>query len=166
MNFIILTLLSMFLSCSHQLKEGDRHLKKNERPEFLKQYESYEDVKFYEKIKKDVRTFEVKYEDKADHEISLTFDEEGKLLEREEDLEYSALPLEIRKKITQYVEANYPQALIHETEKRTDKEGNRFFDIEIRHSSSESGYWELSFDEAGNYVSREKEKYDPINTLN
>lgn len=161
-----MTLMSLFLSCSHKIKSGDRNLKKSERPEFLKQYETYRDVQFYEKVKKGVLTYEVKYEDKKDHEVSMTFNEIGKLIETEKDLDYSELPLELRKKITQYVEKHYPEALIHETEKRTDLNGKNFIDVEIRHSSSESGYWELSFDEEGNFVSREKEKYPPINTLN
>lgn len=160
-----MTLLSLFLSCSHKVKSGDRNLKKNERPEFLKVYESYEDVRFYEKVKKGITTYEVKYEEKK-REVSMTFDEKGKLIETEKDLDYSELPLDLRKKITQYVDKNYPQALIHETEKRTDLHGKNFIDIEIRHPSSESGYWELSFDEEGNFFSREKEKYPPINTLN
>jgi hypothetical protein len=165
-KFICLTFLSLVLSCAHKKLEGDRDLKKQDRPEFLKKYEKFQDVEFFEKNKGGVKFYEVKYENKKNAEVSLSFDLSGNLLEREEDLEYSELPLEVRQRITAYIDTHYQQAMVHETERRIDKDGRNLVDVEIRHESSASGYWELTFDQDGNYLSREKEDHDPINTLN
>ena len=103
---------------------------------------------------------------KNSREVSLSFSESGQMIESEEDMAMSDLAPEVAAAITQYIKTEYPGAAVLELEKRVDRNKQEFIDVEIRHRSSSSGYWELSFSPAGRYISRELEDVEIINTLN
>lgn len=157
MKFLIFTLI--VISCSTQRLPGEKKLKTHSVPEFLKSHLS-EDSEVYEKYDGKKTTFEIK-----DDKVSLTYSESGELLEKESDLHFKDIPANTQTLIKAYLGAHYSGYKILEVEKR-EASGISFFDIEIRHKSSESGYWEISFDQQGNFVSREIEDYQPVETLN
>ncbi|MGE3611805.1 MAG: hypothetical protein AB7I27_19610 [Bacteriovoracaceae bacterium] len=120
------------------------------------------DVDFYEKWKEDGDNFyEVKNE-----KVSISVSKSGNLIEREEDISEVQIPAQIMVAIKSYIHKNYPGSKVTEMESRVTPLG-RFFDIEIRHPSSPSGYWELSFTEdQGEFVGKEIEDYETPMTLN
>ena len=163
--------LLFLLACSTSPTEGDRRIHGDEVPVFLRSYrgKGYDDLEFFEKIQAGVKVYEVKYEievDDEDQEISVKYSDKGEFLEKEEDIDFEDIPHAIKEKIRTSIMDNYEDAKIHETERRTDKDQNEFIDVEIRHKSSPSGYWELTYDKDGNYVSRKLEHYENIETLN
>jgi hypothetical protein len=161
----ILSLLFVAVACSHTRVEGDRELKGEEIPGFLSQYKkSYKDAVFYEKVYDNNRSYEVKHEE-DDREISLTFDDRGTLIEREEDISLADLSEKVKVKILTYLDHEYPGNELLELEKRQIKDGRNLIDVEIRHDLSPSGYWEVSFTSDGNYVSRDLEDYKSVQTL-
>lgn len=160
-----LVLLLICLSCSLHPKDGDRRLKLTDIPSFLDSYKTYEDVDFFQKVKKKKTFYEVKYLEKG-NEVSVKFDEFGNFQEEEKDTEFELLPLPLQLKIQDHLDSFYPKAKIHEVEIRLDEKRQKFIDVEIRHSSSSTKYWELSFDSDGNSVGKKIENLDEIETLN
>lgn len=165
MKYMSLSFLFVFLlSCSHGPIVGDSRLKKEDAPDFLIK-NSDPNAKYFKKVLENGDVlYEAKHK-KNDKEISITFNHHGQGIESEEDLDFSDIPKAVGEKITDYLKRNYPDFRIIEIEKRNTA-GNEFYDIEIRHPSSSSGYWELSFDLDGRYVSREVENYPLPQTHN
>lgn len=165
---MILRTLILFsvMACSSGTLEGDRRLKKSDIPAFLKKYDSdkFDDVKFFEKSKKS-RQYEVKYK-KDGSEVSVAFDKDGNFVEKEEDTTLDKFPKEVREKIINHLNTNYSGYKILEVEKRKDESKDKFIDVEIRHHSSKSGYFEMTYDMKGEFISKEIEDYQTINTLN
>ncbi len=161
-NILLLFLLT---ACSSKIKEGDRRLKNQEIPSFLKSYQSYNEVDFFQKIKKRKIFYEVKYLEQ-EKEVSLKFNQDGVLVEEERDIRFDSLTPEQQSRIKSYLDQNYPEAKIHEVEVRLNKKKEKFIDVEIRHNSSPTRYWELSFDHEGNFVKKKLENLDDIETLN
>lgn len=164
-NSALIFILLPILGCSSTPKQGERSLSKDELPPFMRPYLSaeYRQVAFFEKTKNAKKYYEIKFF-RNEKEISLSFDENGNQIEREEDVTLDSLGTPIIDKIKEYLRIHYPDAVILEVELRTDEKSKSFIDIEIRHKSSPSGYWELSFTPDGSYVSREIEDYHPIET--
>jgi hypothetical protein len=163
-SYLVLMLL---VSCSHHTVLGDRKLTVAEVPDFLRKYQSkeFKDVEIFEKRKPHLKFYEVKYYE-SKREISLSFAENGKFLEREEDTTLNSFSPEVQNSIIEYLNKEYAGYKVLEVEKRTNEDHKEFIDVEIRHASSPSGYWEISFTPSGEYVSREIEDYDSISTLN
>lgn len=166
-TYWILSLLFVCGGCSNALITGDRRLLQKEIPPFMAEYQKpqYESAEFFEKSSQKHKSYEVKYL-KNGQEVSLAFDRSGRLIEREEDTHLEALPDNVRIKILQYMTDKYPGHVILEVEKRQENQTQDFIDVEIRHKSSKSGYWELTFTPDGEYVSREVEDYQMLETLN
>ena len=165
-KILLFTLLVCLAACS-QAPLGDRRLKRDEIPDFLKKYQDpqYANVEFFVKGGRKKKSYEVKYL-VDEREVSLAFNKNGNLIEKEEDIGLHHLPRGTKEKILQFLEERYAGYKIIELEKRQENESDHFIDVEIRHKSSPSGYWELSFSEDGDYLSREKENYDFLDTLN
>lgn len=147
-------------------KYRDRSLKKADAPAFLiKATESegkIDDVEYF--IKEHAsgkKTYEVKFE-KDDEEVSMAFSEDGKLLEREEDISFKSLSQNVKDRLISHFDGKYKKYKIHETEIRT-TDGKKFIDVEIFHDGEIT---ELSFTMDGEFVSEEKEKVPSIETLN
>lgn len=164
---LLLSILIFSNGCSYAPITGDRKLKGKEIPAFLSEYKKpeFHDAEFFEKSSLKNKSYEVKYYHEG-REVSLAFNHEGRLIEKEVDTDLNALPDDIRKKIVQYMDINYPGHVVLEVELRQEDQTQDFIDVEIRHKSSKSGYWELSFTPDGEYVSRELEEHTSIETLN
>ena len=157
-------LLVLLFSCSspkHWI--GDKQLGKKNIPLFLKKYaQGLEDADFYEKWKENGNNF---YEVKNKN-VSISVSKTGTLIEREEDISEDKIPPHIIETIKSYIHENYPESKVTEMEHRVTPLG-RFYDVEIRHPSSPSGYWELTFTEnQGAFVGKEIEDYETPMTLN
>lgn len=144
----------------------DKSLSSKNAPEFLKKNipKDAKDVEYYRKQNKDTVTYELKYE-KGEHEISLTYSEDGKLIEREEDIEFSSLPEVTRHKIKIFLDGRYSKYKIHETEIRSDEENREFIDVEIIHHLKPTGQSEISFSKEGEFVREEVENFSEIETF-
>jgi hypothetical protein len=165
-RFVILITLVSLGSCSHGSSLGDERLSAEEAPRFLKEAgKSFTGPEYFVKrFKYGKEVFEVK-EAEGEKETSVTLDDKGIFLEREEDISITDLDKLVRSYVVTYIHDEYPDAKIIELEKRMTP-NNSFIDVEIRHDSSPSGYWELSFDARGKFVSREIENYDSPMTHN
>jgi hypothetical protein len=167
MRFIfILTLVFSSHLFSAESKYRDRGLKKSEAPAFLiKATESegnIEDIEYFVKEYREGRkTYEVKFE-KNDEEVSLSFSEEGRFIEREEDIPFKSLSQSVKDKLNAYFGSGYRKYKIHETELRTTGD-KKYIDVEVFHDGEIT---ELSFTPEGEFVSEEKEKVPTIETLN
>lgn len=158
-NLIFVSIVIMIaVGCSNALISGDRKLHGSDIPPFMQKYQSKEYVKpeFYEKSSTKHKSYEVKYLENG-NEVSLAFDSVGKLIEKEVDTDMNGLPPGAKEKILAYIKNKYPGYLILEVELRQENQEEDFIDVEIRHKSSRSGYWELTFTPDGEYVSREVE---------
>lgn len=165
-TFIIFSLLISSQLSAAENKYRDRGLKKSEAPAFLvKATESegaIDDIEYFRKDHKDgSKTFEVKFE-KNDEEISLSFSEVGKFIEREEDIPFKSLSQNVKDRLNAHFGSKYKKYKIHETELRTTGE-KKFIDVEVFHDGEIT---ELSFTLEGEFVSEEKEKVPSIETLN
>lgn len=159
--------IAFAFACSHAPLEGDRKLDFSEAPAFLKEYSegSFEEPSLYEKLENGRKLYEAKYKKKG-FEVSVKFDAQGNQVEIEEDVPFESLALKTRERIVSHLKSHYPGFVILEVEKRVDEHRKSFIDVEIRHVSSPSGYWEISFTPDGEYASKEVENYQTINTLN
>lgn len=165
-TLILFSLLISTQLLAAESKYRDRGLKKSEAPAFLiKATESegtIEDVEYFRKDHKDgTKTYEVKFE-KNDEEVSLSFSEEGKLLEREEDIPFKSLSQNVKDRLKAHFDSKYKKYKIQEAEIRTVNE-KKFIDVEVFHDGEIT---ELSFTPEGEFVSEEKEKVPAIETLN
>jgi hypothetical protein len=153
---LIISGLVFLSSCSHSPVIGERRLSSKEVPAFMSEIrKAHPNAKFYEKtLENKIVTYEAKYK-----EVSLTYDSNGILLETEIDVKFSSLDREVKAKILKTLQQDYKNYKILECEIRKIP-GQEFIDVEIRHSSSPSGYWELSFTSTGEYHSREIENYE------
>jgi adenine C2-methylase RlmN of 23S rRNA A2503 and tRNA A37 len=79
-------------------------------------------------------------------EISVVFDSNGKLIEKEEDIEITELPANAR----EYLSKNFPKSKIREVEKNTNAQGIITYEVEIKGK-------ELIFDENGNFIEETKD---------
>lgn len=169
MQKLLIYSLLFLISCGHFTSDGSRKLKNAEAPDFLKalvpKTGNIDDVSFYEKHKTEPMTYKVKYE-LDDFEISVTVDDKGNFIEKEEDLFFSSLNESLKQKITKYLSARFEKYQITETERRTDKNMNIFIDVEVASSDSKNPFLEISFDLEGNFVSEEVEYVESIEMLN
>jgi hypothetical protein len=168
-NFFICILLSAIALAGERPGYKDSSLKKNDAPSFLvaatPSGKDIDDVEYYKKVWTDGKvTYELKYE-KNDEEISETWSSSGKLLEREEDIEFKSLSSLVQEKIQKYLKDKYESPKILETEKRTTEDGKNLIDVEVTHKKG-PGITEVSFTEDGTYVSEEAEEVPQIETLN
>ena len=164
---LVLIMVLIAVGCSNARISGDRKLHGSEIPTFMQKYQSKEYVKpeFYEKSYTKHKSYEVKYLENG-NEVSLAIYSVGKLIEKEVDTDMNGLPPGAKEKIIAYIKNKYPGYLILEVELRQENQEEDFIDVEIRHKSSRSGYWELTFTPDGEYVSREVEVYKSLETLN
>jgi hypothetical protein len=167
-NILILSVLFL-VSCGHFTQDGSRRLKKSEAPDFLKalapENQDMDDIEFYKKHSHGKTTYKIKYE-LNDLEVSQTVSRSGEFIEKEEDLPFDSLPLELQSKINSYLQGRFAKYTITETERRTDKNQKVFIDVEVASSDKINPFLEISFDLEGNYVSEEIEHVEPIETLN
>src|SRR5689334_10526990 len=151
MNALILS--TVFLAVAfgaEKITYRDEDLKKKDAPAFLQKATPNEsgvkDIEYFKKTYSDGKTtFELKYE-KNDEEISETWSSDGKLIEKEEDIQFKMLPDSLQRKITSYFKEKYKNFKILETEKRTTQDGKKLIDVEISHKNG-SGVTEISFTE-------------------
>ena len=159
-----LLLVLLVISCSSpKHRVGDKQLREKNIPSFLKKFsQGLEDADFFEKWKENGDNF---YEVK-NKRVSISVSKSGTLIEREEDISEELIPSHIMEAIKSYIHKNYPESKITEMESRVTPSG-RFIDVEIRHPSSPSGYWELTFTEnKGEFIGKEIEDYETPMTLN
>ncbi|MES2528133.1 MAG: hypothetical protein V4598_13655 [Bdellovibrionota bacterium] len=168
MNFFLLILLSipsLFAEDTYR----DSSLKKKDAPAFLIKAtptgSEIDDVEYFKKhYSSGKTTYEIKYE-LHDDEVSVSYSEDGKFLEKEEDRKFSSLKQDVQDKIKAYLKEKLKTYKIHETEIRTTSESS-FIDVEVSHDGGKTGLTEYSFSPEGNYVSEEAEGVQAIETLN
>jgi hypothetical protein len=124
-----------------------------------------DDVEYFVKKTGKVKTYELKYEE-HDEEVSLHFDENGKLIEKEQDIKFNSLDANIKDLIRNHLDKRFAKYQIEETEIRTTAENLQLIDVEVSHSEKPTGLSELSFTLSGEFVSEEVENLSPIETLN
>jgi hypothetical protein len=158
--FLILSSVAFLVSCSGGRALEEIKMSSEEAPFFLKTAgEALRAPEYFRKMS----GYEVK-EAKGEKEISLAFDQRGKLIEKEEDVPIESLDKLVRSYIVTYIYNTYPKAKVVEIERRTNSEGV-FIDVEIRDRSSPTGYWELSFNAEGKFVFKELENREPPNLI-
>lgn len=148
---------------------SDKTLRTKDAPAFLVKAtpsgEDIEDVEYFIKKTNGVTTYELKYED-HDEEVSMHFDETGKLLEKEEDIKFKSIDPEVKSLIRKYLATRFEKYKIVETELRTTDKNVQLIDVEVSHREQPTGLSELSFTLKGEFVSEELEDNPPIETLN
>ena len=148
---------------------ADKTLRAKDVPTFLLEAtprgDEIEDVEYFIKKTNDSISYELKYED-HDEEISLHFNEDGKLLEKEQDIKFKSLDPEVKKLIRKYLSSRFNKYKIVETELRTTENQTQLIDVEVSHREKPTGLSELSFTLSGEFVSEEVELNPQIETLN
>ncbi len=144
---------------------NDKTLGKNEAPAFLREAvpkgSHIDDVEFFLKTKRKQKTYEVKFEEN-ENEVSLHFDDQGRLFEKERDVDFDSLTNTQQEKIRHYLSKRFAKYKIQETEIRDEK----LIDVEVSHQEKPTGLSEISFTLEGDYVSEEVEDAPQIETLN
>lgn len=167
MIFPIIFLLLTF-SCTHRYPFGDKELSRAEAPGFLRDQvpedSSISEVEFFRKVTPARTTFEIKYELDG-RETSVSFSEDGRFLEREQDISFSSLRPELKRKIRAYLKKRFGKSRIHETELRTEETNRKLVDVEVLHGSG-TGIVEISFTLDGLYAGEKTEEMDTPETLN
>lgn len=147
----------------------DKTLRAKDAPDFLIKAtpngEGIEDVEYFIKKSEGKTTYELKYEE-HDEEISVHFDGDGKLLEKEQDIKFKSLDPEVKKRIKDHLKKRFEKYKIVETELRTTENQTKLIDVEVSHREKPTGLSELSFTPAGEFVSEEVENNPQIETLN
>jgi hypothetical protein len=165
----LLFLLIFCLSCAHYHPSGDKKISQEEAPEFLlralPQDQKLKGLKFYSK-KQDqgLKIYEAKYL-LSGQEVSLKMDEEGRFIEKEEDLDFEDLESSLRLKLKAYFQHRFKGHEILEVERRVDENRRVFIDVELATSEAQKPFIEISFDETGAYVSEKIESVETIRTL-
>lgn len=169
----ILFLLLLLGSCAGPEKQAsqttDKTLRKKDAPDFLvaatPRGDDIDDVEYFIKKTGNQKSYELKYE-QNDEEVSIHFDENGKFLEREQDIKFSSLDSAVQKKIKEHLDKRFTKYRIAEIELRTTAEKTELIDVEVSHHEKPTGLSELSFTLTGDFVSEEVEHNPQIETLN
>lgn len=134
--------------------EDDPQLLERDIPSFLqKAGQALNHPLYYHKRR---GTGEEFYEVK-DQKVSITYSLDGLFVEREEDIKLNDLGVYLSSRILEYINREYPGAVMGEVELHT-KPDQSLIDVEIKHSSSPTGCWELTFDKMGDFNSLKVEK--------
>jgi hypothetical protein len=173
MKMLVFIGFILLIGCAGPEKKSspttDKTLRTKDAPVFLinatPSGDDIDDVEYFIKKTSTTTTYELKYED-HDEEVSLHFDESGKLLEKEQDIKFKSLDPKVKKLIRKHLSTRFEKYKIVETEVRTTEDLKKLIDVEVSHGEKPTGLSELSFTLTGEFVSEEVEDNPQIETLN
>lgn len=143
----------------------DKRIHQNKVPKQItdylhKNYYKNLKAKFYQERKSGVKTIEVDFSFQ-NRKYTLSFTDQGDFLEEEIELDFKSLPDNIQKKIESYLTEKYPSFKIIKCQEVSPNTERSIFEIEVRHSGN---YYEIYFDNTGNFKKYEELIFKPINT--
>jgi hypothetical protein len=102
-------------------------------------------------------------------EYSLMFDKMGNLYETETTLPFQELPAEMVQKIENYLKDNFMKYKIIKIQE-VDLKGKRLYELKLKAkiktiTSYEKGFYEIYFDNQGNFLEMERIKLNAIQSL-
>ncbi|WP_374090109.1 PepSY-like domain-containing protein [Methylomicrobium lacus] len=152
---MITVVFAAFLTILNQANAGEKELRKNEVPKavlnaFEKSYPNAKDVEFEEEMFEGKASYEVEYKDNG-KEYEVMYSADGMLLQKEEEIDVSALP----EAVTNAIKKEHPKAKIEEAEKLMKADGT-LTGYEVNIKTGEDKF-ELEVDAAGKILKTEKD---------
>lgn len=140
-KLMLLAAMVMGVSLGFSQKMKDAEVPAAVKSALQKQFPAAKDVKW----DKEKNQYEASFDlNKTDH--SVLFDEAGKIVETEVEIEMNQLP----KGVAEYIKANYKGVTVKEAAKITDAEGKVTYEAEVKGM-------DLLFDSTGKFIKEVKD---------
>jgi hypothetical protein len=161
---LVITLLLSLQSFSQEKRIIGKYVSDEIKRYITDQYPSAQKIKFYQETQNDSIFIEAEFH-VGKTEISFKFFE-NRWIEKETELAYEEIAEEIKAKMNHFLSTEYTKHKISESYLVETSKKNNQFELYVKGTKNKaSNFYEICFDEKGNYIKSELMESTPIQSL-